>query len=95
MTLSSPKIGTKFLLTSYYNNLLGAGHYLSRGEREKKKGGSRLFHIGWRRGGGLNFFIKMFSGVSSLNARYISKGVHWPRWVKHLNSRVQIIYVKQ
>ena len=53
MTLSSPKIGTKFLLTSYYNNLLGAGHYLSRGEREKKKGGSRLFNIGWRRGGKL------------------------------------------
>ena len=94
MTLSSPKIGTKFLLTSYYNNLLGAGHYLSSGEREKRRGGQGYFTLAGG-GGGLNFFIKMFSGVSNLNARYISKGVHWPRWVKHLNSRVQIIYVKQ
>ena len=30
-------------------------------------------------GGGLNFFIKKFRGVSSLIARYILTGVHWPR----------------
>ena len=30
-------------------------------------------------GGGLNFFIKKFRGVSSLVARYILRGVHWPR----------------
>ena len=29
--------------------------------------------------GGLNFFIKKFRGVSSLVARYILTGVHWPR----------------
>ena len=46
-------------------------------------------------GGGLNFFIKKFRGVSSLIARYILRGVHWPRWVKQLNSRAQAIYVKQ
>ena len=26
---------------------------------------------------------------------YILRGVHWPRWVKQLNSRAQTIYVKQ
>ena len=37
--------------------------------------------------GELNVFVTMFRGVSSLIARYILRGVHWPRWVKQLNSR--------
>ena len=45
--------------------------------------------------GGLNVFIKKFRGVSSLIARYILRGDNWPRWVKQLNSRVYVIYVKQ
>ena len=49
----------------------------------------------WLWGRGLNFFIKKFRGVSKLIARYILTGVHWPRWVKQLNSRAQTIYVKQ
>ena len=46
------------------------------GGGEEGGGGSRLFQIGE---GGLNFFIKKFRGVSSLVARYILRGVHWPR----------------
>ena len=77
--------------------ILGTGHYLCRaGEEGKKEGGVqgyfRLARVG---GGGLNFFIKKFRGVSSLIARYILRGVHWPIWVKQLNSRAQTIVVKQ
>ena len=49
-----------------------------------EKVGSRLFQIGYR--GGLNFFIKKFRGFTKLIARYVLTGVHWPRWVKQLNS---------
>ena len=45
--------------------------------------------------GGLNFFMNMLRRVSSLIMRYILRGVHWPRWVKQLNSRAQTIFVKQ
>ena len=45
--------------------------------------------------GGLNVFVKKFRGVSGLIARYILRGVHWPRWVKQLNRRAQTIFVKQ
>ena len=56
------------------------------GGEKKKKGGSRLFQIGYRRGGGLNVFIKKFRGVWKLIARYILTRVHSSRWVKQLNS---------
>ena len=75
--------------------ILGTGHYLCRaGEEGKKEGGSKAISD-WLEGGGLNFFIKKFRGVSSLIARYILRGVHWPIWVKQLNSRAQTILVKQ
>ena len=41
------------------------------------------------RGGANNFFIKKFREVSSLIARYILREVHWPKWVKQLNSTAQ------
>ena len=50
-------------------------------------GGQSYFRLD--RGGGLNVFVKEFSGVSSLIVRYILRGVHWPRWVKQLNSTVE------
>ena len=40
--------------------------------------------------GGLKFFIKTFRGVSSLIARYIFRGVHWPRWVKNICETVML-----
>ena len=46
-------------------------------------------------GGGQGYFRLARGGVSSLIVRYILRGVYWPRWVKHLNGRVQTIYVKQ
>ena len=67
--------------------LLGTCHYLC---RSGGGGGQSYFRLA--RGGGLNVFIKEFSGVSSLIVRYILRGVHWPRWVKQLNSRAQKIY---
>ena len=39
---------------------------------------------------GLNFFIKTFRGVSSLIARYILRGVHWPRWVKNICETIML-----
>ena len=50
-----------------------------------------------RRGGrkkkeGGRFYLE---GVRSLIARYILRGIHWQRWLRQLNSRVQTIYVKQ
>ena len=67
--------------------LLGTCHYLC---RSGGGGGQSYFRLA--REGGLNVFIKEFSGVSSLIVRYILRGVHWPRWVKQLNSRAQKIY---
>ena len=55
------------------------------GGRAKKEGEVKAISD-WLEGG-LNFFVKMFRGVSSLIARYILRGVHWPRWIKQLNSR--------
>ena len=51
-------------------------------------GGGRVKAISdWLEGGGgLNFFIKKFRGFTKLIARYVLTGVHWPRWVKQLNS---------
>ena len=65
--------------------ILGTGHYLCRGGEEGKKeggggGGSKAISD-WLEGG-LNFFIKKYRGVSSLIARFILRGVHWPIWVK-------------
>ena len=64
--------------------------------RKKRRGGGGGVKaiLDWLEGG-LNFFMKTFKGVSSLIARYILRGVHWPRWVKQLNSRAQTIFVKQ
>ena len=38
--------------------------------------------------GRLNFFIKKFRGGQQFEVYSIVRGVHWPRWVKQLNSRV-------
>ena len=65
------------------------------GGGRKKRRGSKLFQIGYRMGGRLNFFIKSFRVVWKLIARYILTGVHSPRWVKQLNSGAQTINVKQ
>ena len=59
--------------------------YVGGGGRAKKEGEVKAISD-WLEGG-LNFFVKMFRGVSSLIARYILRGVHWPRWIKQLNSR--------
>ena len=56
------------------------------GGEKKKNGGSRLFQIGYRMGGGLNVFLKNFRVVWKLIARYMLTGVHSPRWVLQLNS---------
>ena len=64
------------------------------GRRKKRRGGGVKAILDWLEGG-LNFFMKTFKGVSSLIARYILRGVHWPRWVKQLNRRAQTIFVKQ
>ena len=66
---------------------------MSRGARKKRRGGQGYFRLA--RGGEVSFFMKTFKGVSSLIARHILRGVHWPRWVKQLNSRAQTIFVKQ
>ena len=43
-------------------------------------------------GGGIQGYFRLARGrVSSLIVRYILKGVHWLRWLKHLNGRVQTI----
>ena len=62
------------------------------GGRKKRRGGQGYFSLAK---GGLHLFIKKFRGVSSLIESYILRGVHWPRWVKQLNSRAQTIFVKQ
>ena len=79
-------------LRRFREKLLGAGHYLCRGGGGKKEGGVKAIPDG-QEGGRLYLFIKMFRGVSSLIARYILKGVHWPRWVKQLNSRAHLQYL--
>ena len=66
---------------------------MSRGARKKRRGGQDYFRLA--RGGEVSFFMKTFKWVSSLIARHILRGVHWPRWVKQLNSRAQTIFVKQ
>ena len=72
--------------------LLGQVIIYVEGGKEKKKGGVKAISD-WL-AGGLNLFIKKFRGVSSLIASYIQRGIHWPRWVKQLNSRAQTIFVK-
>ena len=42
----------------------------------KKKGGQGYFRLSKGGRGGTNLFIKKFSGVSSLIARYISRGIY-------------------
>ena len=70
----------------------GTGHHLCMGAGGggKKKGGGGVKATSDWLEAGLNLFIKKFRGVNSLIARHI-----WPRWLKHLNSRAQTIYVKQ
>ena len=63
------------------------------GGREKKKG-VKAISSDWVDGGAKLFYKEVY-GVSSLIARCILRGVHWPRWVKRLNSRAQTIFVKQ
>ena len=94
-----------YQLKKSLHSLLGQVIIYVEGGKEKKRGGGggRLFQGGegggvtaisdWR-AGGLNLFIKKFRGVSSLIASYIQRGIHWPRWVKQLNSRAQTIFVK-
>ena len=66
------------------------------GGREKRRGGGGQGHLRLARGGGgLNFFIKKFRGGQQFEVYSIVRGVHWPRWVKQLNSRVQTLSVKQ
>ena len=63
---------------------------MQRGGEEKKNGGGGgqgYFRLAT---GGLNFFITTFRGVSSLIARYILRGVHWPRWVKNMCETVML-----
>ena len=77
---------------------LETGHYLCRGgwgEGEKKGGGGKAISDWLEGGGGLNFFIKNFRGDQQFEVYSIVRGVHWPRWVKQLNSRVQTLSVKQ
>ena len=64
------------------------------GKEKKKGGGGGVKAISDWLAGGLNLFIKKFRGVSGLIASYIQRGIHWPRWVKQLNSRAQTIFVK-
>ena len=72
---------------------LGTGHYLCRGGGG---GGGGVKAISdWLEGGGLNFFIKKFRGGQQFEVYSIVRGVHWPRWVRQLNSRVQTLSVKQ
>ena len=80
---------TNLGLVMYSLSLRDWSLFMQRWGGEKKKGGQGL------EGGGLNVFIKKFRGVSSLIARYILRGVHWPRWIKQLNRRAQTIFVKQ
>ena len=65
----------------------GTSQYLGRGgggKRKKKRGQG---YIRLPRGGWLvkTFLKRSFRGISTLIARYILRGVHWPRWVKQLN----------
>ena len=69
--------------------------FMQRGEGEKRRRGQGYFRLAIGGRGGLNFFIKKFRGVTKLIARYILTGVHWPRWVRQLNSRALTIYVKR
>ena len=81
-------------MTSSRSRFVGTTEKPVEGEG-KKKGCQGYFRLSRGGEGGTNLFIKKFSGVSSLIARYISRGIYKPRWVKQLNSRVQTIYVKQ
>ena len=73
--------------------------YVEVGEGEKKGGGGGggqgYFRLARGGGGGLNFFIKKFRGGQQFEVYSIVRGVHWPRWVKQLNSRVQTLSVKK
>ena len=73
----------------------GGGEKRRRG-REKRRGGQGYFRLA-RGGRGLNFFIKKLGGGGGQQFEVYSivRGVHWPRWVKQLNSRVQTLSVKQ
>ena len=65
-------------MTSSRSRFVGTTEKPVEGEG-KKKGGQgylRLSRGGRRGGGGTNLFIKKFSGVSSLIARYISRGIY-------------------
>lgn len=66
--------------------LLATGHYLVGGKKEGEGGFKAISD--WLEGG-LNFFIKKSRYVSSLIARHVLRGVHWPRWIKQLNIRAQ------
>ena len=63
------------------------------GGGEKIRGGVKAISD-WLEGG-LNFFIKTFRGGQQFEVYSILRGIHWPRWVKQLNSRVQALSVKQ
>ena len=65
------------------------------GGREKRRGGGVKAISDWLEGRGLNFFIKKFRGGKQFEVNSIVGGVHWPIWVKQLNSRVQTLSVKQ
>ena len=65
------------------------------GGRKEGGGGVKAISDWLEGGGGLNFFIKKFRGGQQFEVYSIVRGVHWPRWVKQLNSRVQTLSVKQ
>ena len=65
------------------------------GRKEGGGGGQGHFRLARGGGGGLNFFIKKFRGGQQYEVYSIVRGVHWPRWVKQLNRRVQTLSVKQ
>ena len=81
-------------ILNYVPLLINKGPVIIYVEEGGKKGGGGQGFLRLTRGG-INFLIRKLRGISSLIARYILRGVHWPRWVKQLNSRVQTIYVKQ
>ena len=63
-------------MTSSRSRFVGTTEKPVEGEG-KKKGGQGYFRLSrGGRGGGTNLFIKKFSGVSSLIARYISRGIY-------------------
>ena len=60
----------------------------------KKRRGVKAISSDWVDVGAKLFYKEVY-GVSSLIARCILREVHWPRWVKRLNSRAQTIFAKQ